>query len=358
MKIPVLNIYYMLSYSWNSLEESGIIKIERSEYQSLKQLFARVLATGTKHLIKRSIDRSYITKTGEYRGIKGKLLINETLTKNLLSLGKSISKFDELDPNIVSNQILKSTIYSLLKDNDIDKDTHKQLKSTFQNFHKVDYIILKRDHFRKIQFHRNNRQYNLLIRICKLIFDNSTLNEKEGTYIFRDFTRDDKKMALLFQSFICNFYKRHYNDLSVSGEIINWAFESENENDTHFLPKMRTDITIENTQQKIIIDTKYYSKTLSTYFDSESFHSENLYQLFSYLLNQEEKGNSPKFSECTGVLLYPKVDVELMMSFKYKTHNIFIRTIDLSQEWNIIEENLKLLIADINISQKMPINLA
>jgi len=45
---------------------------------------------------------------------------------------------------------------------------------------------------------------------------------------------------------------------------------------------MQTDITLEAIDHKLIIDTKYYGKTLSIYYDTEKFHSNNLYQIYSY----------------------------------------------------------------------------
>lgn len=87
--------------------------------------------------------------------------------------------------------------------------------------------------------------------------------------------------------------------------------------------------------------------TRASDFNKESFYSANLYQLFSYLLNQEVKGFVYKSNRCSGLLLYPKVDVDLKESFKYNDHNIFIRTIDLHQEWPIIEENLKEMVYEV-----------
>lgn len=51
---------------------------------------------------------------------------------------------------------------------------------------------------------------------------------------------------------------------------------------------METDISLENEEKKIIIDAKYYKETMTVNYDKERIRSSNLYQLFSYLLNQQD----------------------------------------------------------------------
>lgn len=341
MKIPILNIFYMLSYSWNLLDESEMVKLSYSDYDSLKQLLSKVLSNGCKYLIKRGIDRSYVLHTEEYTGIKGKLDINESINRSLFSIGKSVCDFDELDYNVIHNQIIKSTIYQLLKDKNLDRATHAELKKTFYNFHKIDVIPLTASSFRKIQVYRNIKHYDLLLRICKLIFDNSTLDEKQGNVVFKDFHRNRRKMEKLFQSFIFNFFKKEQSRFKVRGEKINWAFVSTDNTRYDLVPTMNTDITLENTSKKVIIDTKYYTKTLTTNrFGKEIFYPKDLYQIFSYLLNQEEKTDDPKLKQCIGILLYPKIDTDLNEKFIYKDHTIILKTINLNNEWLKIKHDL------------------
>jgi len=53
MKIPILNIYYLLCYAWNQLEESEIVNVNTEDSTTLLDLFARVLVSGTNHILKR-----------------------------------------------------------------------------------------------------------------------------------------------------------------------------------------------------------------------------------------------------------------------------------------------------------------
>ena len=52
-----------------------------------------------------------------------------------------------------------------------------------------------------------------------------------------------------------------------------------------FLPVMQTDTLLKYRDQVLIIDTKYYEKILRDHYDKAILHSENLYQIFTYVKN-------------------------------------------------------------------------
>jgi 5-methylcytosine-specific restriction enzyme subunit McrC len=81
---------------------------------------------------------------------------------------------------------------------------------------------------------------------------------------------------------------------------------------------------------------------LVTYYEKEKLHSANLYQLFSYLLNQQS--SDPKTINATGILIYPTISEEYNLTFKYLNHHIYVKTIDLNQDWKKIAERLKHII--------------
>ena len=62
MPIPIKNIYYLLCYAWNKLDEKERIKVSIDDKTELLDLFAKVLINSTKVLLKRGIDRDYIEK--------------------------------------------------------------------------------------------------------------------------------------------------------------------------------------------------------------------------------------------------------------------------------------------------------
>ena len=52
MKIPIQNIYYLLCYAWNKLDERDIVDVRGIDSTNILDLFARVLIGGLSRLFK------------------------------------------------------------------------------------------------------------------------------------------------------------------------------------------------------------------------------------------------------------------------------------------------------------------
>jgi 5-methylcytosine-specific restriction enzyme subunit McrC len=339
--IPIQNIYYLLCYAWNKLDEKDRVSVSIDDKTQLLDLFAKVLISASKVLLKRGIDSSYREYDEAIPGIKGKLNLTSTLKANLLRKQRTICTFDEFSFNVLLNQILVTTLYRLSKTKGLDRELTAEIIALRRMFPNIDMIELQSSLFRKIRLNRDNRFYGFIMHICELIYDNTLPSEKQGSLLFSDFTRDERKMNRLFEAFIRNFYKLEQKRFSsVGSEIIEWKFHCDAQPAVEYLPQMRTDITLQNDTEKIIIDAKYYTETMTINFDTEKIRSTNLYQLFSYLLNQEDEADL-RTKTATGILLYPTIETDYDLRFQYKQHEIQIRTVNLNSNWRELSRRLK-----------------
>ena len=113
---------------------------------------------------------------------------------------------------------------------------------------------------------------------------------------------------------------------------------------------METDVTLYNprTKKKIILDAKYYKETLvSRYGEGGKIRREHLSQILTYVMNQENDA-APHTKDTKGILVYPTIDTELDVSYVYKDTNHVIRvsTVNLNQDWQMIEQRLKEIIQE------------
>jgi 5-methylcytosine-specific restriction enzyme subunit McrC len=340
MQIPIENIYYLLCYAWNNLEEKDRVSISIDDKTELLDLFAKILINATRLLLKRGVDKRYFDFDTELAGVKGKMDLSQTLKSNLHLKRRTICSFDEFSSNVLMNQILVTTIYRLIRTKSLDKELKNQLKSLLWMWTNVDKIELKSSLFKQVKLNRNNHFYGFILNVCQIIFENSLPSEERGALSFSDFTRNDQKMNQLFESFIRNFYKMEQREYPrVKCEIIKWQFTNTDPIHTQYLPIMETDISLENDREKIIIDAKYHGETMTINYAKEKIKSTNLYQLFGYLLNQED--DSRKTQNATGILLYPTIEKEYDLQFKYYNHHIYIKTVNLNTNWRNIETRLK-----------------
>lgn len=340
MEIPVSNIYYILCYAWDKLEEADKAGVSASDYEDAINLFARVLVNGSRQLFKRGLEHSYRDVSEEYIGIKGKLNFKESLNRNLFKQGRSVCEFSQFDNNNLQNQLLKATLATLLRTDGLEKDLRLEIRDCCWRFPGVSDIDPAIHLFSQIRIHRNNSFYDFLLHICKLILENIVLDERTGRYQFKEFVREEKAMARLFEEFVRNFYKKEQSVFSVRREDIDWFVTPLGESTRQFLPKMQTDLTLESKTRKIIVETKYYKEALSTRFETEKFKSHNLYQLYSYLRNIENSESHGMNPGCEGILLYPTVNYRLDERYDMLGHNVKVCTVDLSKDWRSIELEL------------------
>ncbi len=335
--IPIQNLYYLFCYAWNRLEEGGAVDVGGVDSPELADLFATVLISGLKHLIRSGIDRGYIPLEEELSTLRGKVKFQDSMQLMVRRTPRLRCEFDELRHDILTNQILKATISRLVKVAGIDKGLAHTLRVLSRVLDDVSVLRLSKNMFRQVQIYRHNAFYDFLIRICELIYD-STLPEGRGDrYRFSDILRDEQKMALVFQDFVRNFLRLEQTHYRVTPLQMRWDAVS-TEDQIQMLPLMRTDIHLENADRRIIIDTKYYSETLQQHHGKSSLRSENLYQMFSYLKNAEAFGGPYRYAE--GILLYPAVGDPIAFGADIQGHHVRVCTVKLDQCWQKIRSDL------------------
>ena len=101
----------------------------------------------------------------------------------------------------------------------------------------------------------------------------------------KEFIEDEKKMPMLFENFVKNFYQKEQSHYKVSSKRIYWDGTFADKASAEALPSMLTDVTLEDPTRKIIIDCKFYKEAL-TQHHRKTVSSANLYQLFAYLKNK------------------------------------------------------------------------
>jgi len=150
-------------------------------------------------------------------------------------------------------------------------------------------------------------------------------------------------MAELFEAFVLNLLQIEGRDWRVKSEQISWIGLDSAKAENDYLPRMETDISVRSARSTLLIDTKYYGEMFSGRYEAEKFHSAHIYQLFAYVKNLEPRGGQD--SRARGMLLYPKVHKDVCEHFHLHGHEMWVCTIDLSQDWREIKRNLMSLVS-------------
>lgn len=338
--IPIQNIYYLFCYAWNRFEEGRSVEVDATDSPDLLNLFAKVIINGTRRLLRRGLDRGYVPVSEDTTCLRGRVLFGETVKRMLCQQAKAHCAFDELQHDVLHNQILRATIDRLREAEGLDQDLNHELGKLLKAFEHVFPITVMKSSFRRLQLHRNNGYYDLLMKVSELVHDALLPEEGSGRFRFGDVVRDERKMALVFEEFVRNFYRLEQQEYHVGRDRIAWDLSTEPLLATaeSLLPTMETDVTLRSGKRTVVIEAKYYRETLTGRYGGETLHSHNLYQLFAYLKNIEARGGADTQAE--GILLYPDVDRALDLRYRIQGHQLSVRTLDLAAPWPEIHRGL------------------
>ncbi len=338
--ILIKNIYYMLTYAFQVLKQSNYEEIASEDFENIQDLLSAILAKGIAQQLKQGLYREYVSRCDSLPVLRGKLDIygtiqNEVQCRRLLSC-----EYDELTENNLFNQILKTTAVILAREKSVQQTHRTALKKVLLFFDDIDILEPSAIEWKRLSFQRSNRTYRMLLNICYFVIDGMLLTTEKGTYKVATFR--EEHMSRLFEKFVLEYYRYHHHHLSASPAQIAWNVD---DGVSDFLPRMSTDITLKNQEKTLIIDTKYYTRTMQTHaqYDSHTLHSNNLYQIFAYVKNQDRQNTG----NVSGMLLYAKTNEAITpdCDFLISGNKISVKTLDLNVAFHDIAAQLNVIAA-------------
>ena len=337
--IPIRNIYYMLSYAFQILNEQGYKNIETEQFDNVAELCAAILSKGVSMQLKRGLGREYIENTESLSSLRSRIEISESIKTRSMLKRQLVCSYDDFSENSYLNRIIKTTV-ELLLHADIAKARKKDLRKLLVFFGNVDLLDIHSINW-KIQYNRYDQTYRMLITICYLVIKGLLQTNSDGTTRLMDFL-DEQRMCRLYEKFILEYYRKEFPQFSASASQIPWALD---DGIGEMLPVMQTDIMLSNDSRVLIIDAKYYSHTTQAQYDVHTIHSGNLYQIFTYVKNKEaEMTGTPH--EVSGMLLYAQTEEVIQPDCTYQMsgNRISVKTLNLNCEFKDIASQLNNII--------------
>ena len=348
-RVPIKNALFMYSYVWDRVGHQDLTKLASEDSFSSVDVYAELFLLNVEKIIRKGLYQDYNTKNEELKSIKGRIDFQTTLKKQSLISGKVYCHYDEYEENNIYNQMLKAIALRLYKSADINSTHKKKLMKIILRLNQIELIELSPESFNKLEFNNSNKNYYMILKVCKLIYDTLMLTDVKGKYSFYDLFNDDKIMETVFELFINKFYKYELSgkySVGYQNQLHHQMFGG----DQTLLPVMKMDTLVSSDQKTYIIDTKYYEKYYDISFGRKILKSSHIYQMESYMNNIRYD------NELQGILLYPKPynDDGIDQTYNTTTYSITdntpkhtsIRfyTIDLSKDWFKITSDLLSLI--------------
>lgn len=327
----------MLSYAFTTLKPAEEDKIAAEKFDNIHNLFAAILSKGIGQQLKQGLYREYLMRKEDTSVMRGKLDLPGTIQNRLNRKQVLTCEYDELSENNLLNRILKTTVMLLIRHGEVGEEYKNDLKRVMLFFSAVDTVDPVSIKWSAIRFQRNNQSYRMLISLCQFILEGMLLTTDRGEYKMAAFV-DEQRMCRLYEKFILEYYAKEYPDLTVRASQIEWAVD---DGIRTMLPAMQTDITISHGDKVLIIDAKYYEHTTQVQYNKHTLHSNNLYQIFTYVKNKDAWfGDRPH--TVSGLLLYAQTDEAIQPDQRYQMsgNEIRVKTLDLNREFQEIAAQL------------------
>ncbi len=339
--IPIRNIYYMLSYAFQTLREDAYAQMASEEFSGAGDLLAAILAQGVSRQLKRGLSREYIAHEEALAVPVGKIDIAGSIKRMTMLQHRLQCNFELYTENAYANRILKTTMRLLLRCPYVEKFRRQALRGLLCFFSDVVTVNPREIRWSSVRYHRNNAEYRMLLYICRLVLEGLLQHDLESGQKLSRYL-DDQHMHALYERFVLQYYRRHYPWLRPEAAYIQWDLD---DGIASLLPVMRSDITLSDGIRTLIIDTKYYSHTMqhNSLYDTTTLHSGNLYQIYTYVKNRDA-GHTGLVS---GVLLYAKTDEAVTPDNEYRMggNRIAVKALDLDREFKEIKAQLDSIVA-------------
>lgn len=170
-----------------------------------------------------------------------------------------------------------------------------------------------------------------------LIYNGLLQTQNDGTTKIMDFF-DEQRMCRLYEKFLLEYYRKEHPELSANASQIAWQLD---DSENQLLPKMQTDIMLSQGNNILIIDAKYYSHMTQQQYGTNTLHSNNLYQIFTYVKNKEFELRKLEHT-VSGMLLYAQTDEYIIPNNTYQMsgNQISVRALNLNQDFSGIAHTL------------------
>lgn len=166
----------------------------------------------------------------------------------------------------------------------------------------------------QVRLTRLNSHYRSALDLCRLFVTGHAVEQPTGEVAAPAFLFP---MEQVFEAAVANYLSMRRNDLKIQPDR---SLAPTNGEPAHALT-FRPDLVIGQTPALLVLDTKYANPERKTQFGTRSFRNNDLYQIAFYA----NEYRSP------GLLVYPRADRGVLVTFNAARARCTIATVDLGQ---------------------------
>ncbi len=257
----------------------------------LFEIFAILFIERVNSLVRRGLRGDYVNIKANVGFLKGKLLFNEHIKRNLVHKEKFFVSFDEFNINTHANRIIKSTIAYLLKKR-FSLKTQSRLRQLLFVFDEIDESKnIESDFIKAKEKMRLFKDYESVLELCKVFLGKESFTNYKGKELANAILFPMEK---IFEDYVAFLFKKYHPgkyEVRIQPKS-EYLFEK--------APKrfnLKPDIILEKEKERIIIDTKWKLLDESKEKENYNISQSDLYQMYVY---------AKKYGAKKVILIYPE----------------------------------------------------
>ncbi|MGF9648704.1 hypothetical protein AAIH32_12050 [Pseudarthrobacter oxydans] len=336
-RIPVRNLWLLLLYASDFYKTGSPSLSGIEEYpERLPDLLGEILVASVTDRLKKPLTPAFAPTERDLRRVRGRIDVLRTESHQLLSRGQVACRYEELTVDTPRNRLVQAAL-TFLAPLVLSKSLSHRCRADARRLSDLGVTATDtRSTVREatVRFSRNDVQDRAVLLAARLALQ-LILPSNEGTGRLRRSSLTDHEFRRLFERAVGGFYRATSSESgwqTRTGQFISWNSNNETPDAGALIPKMQTDILLENfsVNRRIFIDTKFTSALAVGQFGGETFKSSHLYQIYTYVRSQET-ANNPVSLSAEGMLMYPSVGQCVRESFQSGGHRFTVLTVDLGK---------------------------
>lgn len=325
------NTYKMLKYLYVEINSKRFCAVEIDKCNNLLELYALVISNWALSIAKEGLYKEYINIEGkEMTSPIGQIDIQETINRQTKIRGSIVCNYDELNEDIYINQVVKSVLYEINKE-DVNEYVRQYIKKTLQRFNGITVRELKYERLGSIKYTNSNIRYKNLINFCRSTLEENRINAS-----------DEDRGYIVFKKQLIKYIKSMYPDL-----IIN-SFQSEIDDDIIDKRVLKIDniIVIRDEEKAILISVRLQDKDVKV--DAKDIRNKQ-----EYILRLAKQYYNENKLKTTGAIVYAnmdirKINIEPLTTTVYDGFMIIETVVDVFDHWRYIESKIAALVKAMN----------
>lgn len=325
------NTYKMLKYLYVEMNSKRFGAVEIDKCNNLLELYALVISNWALSIAKEGLYKEYINIEGEEMTSPiGQIDIQETINRQTKIRGSIVCNYDELNEDIYINQVVKSVLYEINKE-DVNEYVRQYIKKTLQRFNGITVRELKYERLGSIKYTNSNIRYKNLINFCRSTLEENRINAS-----------DDDRGYIVFKKQLIKYIASMYPDL-----IIN-SFQSEIDDDIIDKRVLKIDniIVIRDEEKAILISVRLQDKDVKV--DAKDIRNKQ-----EYILRLAKQYYNENKLKTTGAIVYAnmdirKINIEPLTTTVYDGFMIIETVVDVFDHWRYIESKIAALVKVMN----------